>query len=91
MIVLVAAWTAAFFFALFFMCGTDFEAIWGPTVNLYTICTKTLATILSLCFTDFFADIMIITIPIPLVRYAISPKHAYLEAYELIDMALKLV
>ncbi|KAI6086756.1 hypothetical protein F4821DRAFT_278438 [Hypoxylon rubiginosum] len=67
MIVLVAAWTAAFFFALFFMCGTDFEAIWGPTVNLYTICTKTLATILSLCFTDFFADIMIITIPIPLI------------------------
>ncbi|KAJ2991335.1 hypothetical protein NUW58_g2548 [Xylaria curta] len=67
LIVLIAIWSVAFFFAALFTCKIDFEAIWGPTINLFTICTNSLGKLLALCFTDFFADVVIITFPIPLI------------------------
>ncbi|KAI0555865.1 hypothetical protein F4679DRAFT_8456 [Xylaria curta] len=67
LITLITLWAVAFFFAVLFACGTHFDAIWGPTQNLYTICTNTLHRLVSLCFTDFFADIIIILIPVPII------------------------
>lgn len=67
LITIIALWAVAFFFAVLFACGTHVSAIWGPTQNLYTICTNTLHRLVSLCFTDFFADIIIILIPVPIV------------------------
>ncbi|KAI0100100.1 hypothetical protein GGR51DRAFT_533813 [Nemania sp. FL0031] len=67
LISLVFIWSTAFFIAVLFTCKTNFAAIWGPTVNLYTICIKTLAKLEAICLTDFFADVIIIILPIPLI------------------------
>ncbi|KAI0549716.1 hypothetical protein F4679DRAFT_595511 [Xylaria curta] len=67
LIALVFIWSTAFFFSVLFMCNTHFAAIWGPTVNLYTVCIKTLAKLEAICITDFFADVAIIVLPIPLI------------------------
>lgn len=67
LIVLVAAWTIAFFFAEMFQCSTRFWANWGSTHVLQTQCNHTTWVVFAVCLTDFILDVVIITIPIPLV------------------------
>ena len=67
MIVLTAAWTISYFFAMFFACRTNFGAWWGSVVSLMTRCVKTFDLLYSLAITDFVFDAIIIMIPIPLV------------------------
>ncbi len=69
MLLFVAMWTIAFFFATLFACGTRFWALLGTAATLTTTCSKTLKRHLVLCTTDFITDLVIIIIPIPTVGY----------------------
>ncbi|KAI8631539.1 plasma membrane protein Pth11-like protein [Xylariaceae sp. FL1651] len=67
MIVFIAFWATAFFFAQVFACRLDFYAFWRSTHDLLTKCVQTEQFFLALSITDFITDIAIISIPIPLV------------------------
>ncbi|KAI0168902.1 hypothetical protein GGR52DRAFT_552777 [Hypoxylon sp. FL1284] len=67
LIVFIALWAIAFFFAALFGCKLDIEAHWGSTSDLETQCVGSMTVVLALCITDFIADLAIIIIPIPLV------------------------
>lgn len=66
-IVVVVLWAVAFFFAILFECGRQFEVIWGSQSEFQRRCTNTIGLVFTLCITDFISDILIIAIPIPLV------------------------
>ncbi|KAI1469817.1 uncharacterized protein F4812DRAFT_420462 [Daldinia caldariorum] len=74
-IVLTVVWITAFLFTIFFQCGRNLWAIWGSQVEVQAYCFSNTKLILSLCITDFIADVFIISIPIPLVlRLQLSPS-----------------
>ncbi|OTB18131.1 hypothetical protein K445DRAFT_19695 [Daldinia sp. EC12] len=74
-IVFTVAWIIAFFFAMFFKCGRDLWALWDSQVEFQAHCSSNSNLILSLCITDFITDVLIISIPIPLVlRLQLSPS-----------------
>lgn len=67
MIAIVAAWTTAFFLATLFECRLNFWASWGTVRDLTTHCFDSLTLVLILCVTDLVLDIVIISIPVPVV------------------------
>ncbi|KAI2784970.1 hypothetical protein F4815DRAFT_454957 [Daldinia loculata] len=74
-IVFIMVWVVAFFFGMFFECGRNFWAIWNSQVEFQAHCSSNMKLILTLCITDFIADVFIICIPIPLVlRLQLSPR-----------------
>ena len=68
MIAIVAAWTTAFFWANVFECHTHFDAIWS-TDSRYThaVCIPIPKILLPFAWSDIATDILILTIPIPMV------------------------
>ncbi|KAI0967859.1 plasma membrane protein Pth11-like protein [Xylaria arbuscula] len=67
LIILVATWALAFFFAALFECRLNFWAIWGSTSDILMQCTLIEHIVLALCISDFITDLIIIVIPIPLI------------------------
>ncbi|KAI2614257.1 uncharacterized protein GGS25DRAFT_470957 [Hypoxylon fragiforme] len=71
MIVLVVLWTLGFFFTVVFECGTNFWVVWSTdsasAKNLTTHCIPTMPLALSIGITDFITDVIIISIPVPLI------------------------
>ncbi|KAI9685352.1 MAG: hypothetical protein M1822_004483 [Bathelium mastoideum] len=63
----MAVWTVAFFFGLFFMCGTTFRYLWGPYINLRTKCSNGHALWIDEAFSisDFCLDVLIFFLPLP--------------------------
>ncbi|KAF2855811.1 hypothetical protein T440DRAFT_551145 [Plenodomus tracheiphilus IPT5] len=67
LIVLTVAWIVAFFFALFFMCGTQFYLLWGPYYKLAMLCSNGDALVIdqALAISDFGFDVIILLLPLP--------------------------
>jgi hypothetical protein len=70
LLVLTVAWLVAFFFALFFMCGTQFYLLWGPYYKLAMLCSNGDALVIdqALAISDFGFDVIIFFLPLPKVR-----------------------
>ncbi|KAJ2985496.1 hypothetical protein NUW58_g5497 [Xylaria curta] len=66
-IAIVFSWMIALFFAELFQCSTKFWANWGTTNDIRTQCTMTTKIVFAVCLTDFLIDLVVFTIPIPLV------------------------
>lgn len=62
-------WIIAFFFALFFMCGTKFSYLWGSYINLSLYCANGNALEIdqALAISDFCFDVIIFFLPLPKV------------------------
>ncbi|KAI1370422.1 hypothetical protein F4677DRAFT_438484 [Hypoxylon crocopeplum] len=67
LIILVALWSLAFFFATLFECNSNFSVIWSSEAEFLRRCSNTINLVMTLCITDFISDIFIISIPVPLV------------------------
>jgi hypothetical protein len=67
MIGLIIAWTLSFFFAITFICGTDFSAYWTSTTVEKANCVDTDALHNAFAVSDVITDLLIITLPIPMV------------------------
>ena len=70
MIAVVCAWSTAFFFTVFFECGTHFEYLWSTLLNLLTHCTNDLMYLKAYAISDVITDGLILAMPIPLVCFS---------------------
>ena len=73
MIAIVCAWTIAFFFTVFFECGTDFRYLWGRLLDLLTHCTDDVMYLKSYAISDVITDGLILVMPIPTVSANRAP------------------
>ena len=69
MIGLVSAWALTFFFTTLFQCKTDFYLNWGPVTDFLVKCPHTLNVLTAFTTTEIITDIIIISMPVPMVRY----------------------
>ncbi|KAI3326761.1 hypothetical protein HD806DRAFT_417342 [Xylariaceae sp. AK1471] len=67
LIIIVVLSSASFFFASLFQCRLNFSALWGSTNDIVENCDDTMHLVLSVCITGFILDIIIFTVPVPLV------------------------
>lgn len=67
MIAVVSAWSTAFFFTVFFECGTHFEFLWSTLLDLLTHCTDDLMYLKAYAISDVITDGLILAMPVPLV------------------------
>ena len=67
-IVLVSAWSVAFFFAFLLECGTSIDAHWGSIIESQSKCNDTFAIELGLAISDFIMDFLLLVLPLPTVR-----------------------
>ena len=67
LIVIVGAWTIAFFFTVFFECGTNFWALWSTLAVLLSHCTDDVMYIKAMSISDVITDGLILVLPIPIV------------------------
>lgn len=68
MIVLISMWMAGFFLTTLFQCRLYPGAAWESPIAQLQHCISQPKVALALAITDFMTDIIIISIPIPLVR-----------------------
>ena len=68
MIAVVSAWSTAFFFTVFFECGTHFKYLWSTLLNLLTYCSNDMMYLKAYAISDVITDGLILAMPIPLVR-----------------------
>ncbi|PYI02706.1 hypothetical protein BO78DRAFT_422270 [Aspergillus sclerotiicarbonarius CBS 121057] len=67
MIGVVIAWMIAFFFATVFQCYTQWAWNWAPISFFLTQCTNTLDMLTVFTATDIVTDVIIITMPVPII------------------------
>ncbi|KAI9692056.1 MAG: hypothetical protein M1820_009559 [Bogoriella megaspora] len=67
MLAIITAWTIAFFFAILFICGTDFSAYWTSTEVEAANCTETSMLHNAFAISDVVIDVLIIILPLPMV------------------------
>lgn len=69
MIAVVAAWSIAFFLATVFQCAQngDWGLNWAPIGDFLTKCSDTLDMLTVFTVTDIVTDLIIISMPIPMV------------------------
>lgn len=63
----IIMWTTSFFFALLFICGTDFSAYWIGTKVEKAHCVNTNSLHNAFVISDFITDFLIILLPLPIV------------------------
>jgi len=63
----IISWTVAFFFALVFICGSDFSAYWASTIVEKANCVNTSILHNAFAISDVVTDVIIITLPLPMV------------------------
>ena len=63
MIVIIAAWATAFFWAEVFACGTDFRVQWRARETAAAHCTSHGTELLVFAITDVIGDILIVVMP----------------------------
>ena len=74
MLAIITAWTIAFFFAILFICGTDFSAYWTSTKVEAANCTETSMLHNAFAISDVVIDVIIIVLPLPMVwRLHLTP------------------
>ncbi|KAL8731128.1 MAG: hypothetical protein Q9181_004427, partial [Wetmoreana brouardii] len=64
---LVVSWAVAFFFALVFICGTDFSAYWISTTVEKARCVDTNMLHNAFAISDFLTDLVVILLPLPMI------------------------
>ena len=67
MIVIVIAWSIAFFFSMLFECRTHFEYLWSTLLNLVTHCSDEEKFFKAYAISDVVIDGLILAMPIPMV------------------------
>ena len=67
MIVLVIAWMLSFFFWFCFSCGIHFSSRWTTLNSLHQDCSTDVKSDLALAISDFLTDVLVLTLPIPMV------------------------
>jgi hypothetical protein len=70
-IAIIIMWTLAFFFLFLFMCKTKIYLHWAPLSETEDQCGDPLAPELGLVISDLITDIMILTLPMPIVCFTI--------------------
>lgn len=67
-IVIIAAWTIAFFFSFLFSCGTNFAAQWGSLLENEMECVVDQPKVeMAFSITDMIEDVFILFLPVPQV------------------------
>ena len=67
MIVITTAWTAAFFFAFLFICGSKPQLFWASAKIEKAKCVRTQLLHDSFVISDVILDVMILSMSIPIV------------------------
>ena len=67
LIVILAAWSLAFFFATIFQCAPHEDYNWAPLTVFLTDCSNTFDMVTVFAASDILTDLIIIIIPIPIV------------------------
>jgi len=86
MLFVIVSWTIAFFFALVFICGTDFSAYWTSTIVEKANCVDTSMLHNAFVISDVVTDVIIIVLPLPMV----SSYSAYESSVQVTHMAIDL-
>ncbi|OKL55997.1 hypothetical protein UA08_08795 [Talaromyces atroroseus] len=66
-LVIVSAWTVAFFFATLFQCGTIPSRLWSSPRDVATYCSSYKYIQLGHATSDVATDIVVLTIPMPII------------------------
>ncbi|KAI0814412.1 hypothetical protein GGR55DRAFT_631731 [Xylaria sp. FL0064] len=64
---LTTTWTFAFFFTTLFQCGTRWSMNWSPIGVFLSQCIESLNVLTVFAATDILSDLIIISIPLPLI------------------------
>ncbi|KAF2437235.1 hypothetical protein P171DRAFT_373923 [Karstenula rhodostoma CBS 690.94] len=67
LVVLCALWTVAFFFSNVFGCGIHFQCAWASFAEVSTCCTNKFLNRDVLLISDLITDVMVWSLPIPVV------------------------
>ena len=65
---IIVLWTIGFFFAFLFACKGTFAAWWTSEATLTSECVKTVELEYAFAVSDFLIDVIVISLPIPVVR-----------------------
>ena len=76
---IVISWTIGFFFACLFACKGNFAAWWTTQATFTSECVKTVKLEYAFAVSDFLIDVLVISLPIPMVR----------NLFELVDITSK--
>lgn len=74
-VAIIVAWTASFFFALMFECGTQFHYIWTRFENR---CVKGLKLQVGFAVSDFITDFIVLGFPLPFVSLMVPWSNPWL-------------
>lgn len=66
-------WTIGFFFAFLFICKGRFAALWTTEKSIKSECVKTVELNYAVSISDFLMDLIVISLPIPMVRTLNKP------------------
>ncbi|QSZ30119.1 hypothetical protein DSL72_004639 [Monilinia vaccinii-corymbosi] len=86
MIGIIIIWTLAFFFAILFVCGTDFSAYWTSTIVERDNCVDTDKLHNAFAMSDVATDFVIISLPVPMIfglHLTIARKIGILAVFSL--------
>lgn len=65
---IIALWTIGFFFAFLFACKGKFAAWWTSQATITSECVKTVKLEYAFAVSDFLIDVIVFSLPIPVVR-----------------------
>ena len=73
-LILIALWTTAFFFARVFACGTHFRAFWGTSKSIVEYCGPYQAIELGFGVSDIATDLFVLATSVPSVWRLQMPR-----------------
>ena len=82
-ILTITIWMLSFFFWFFFSCGTNFSSRWTTVRTLHTDCPTDIKSDLALAISDFLTDVLVLTLPIPMVSICVAMIPVSLFTYVL--------
>ena len=66
-LILLASWSIAFFFAFAFQCGTHPQYWWTSVETIQKYCSRDDISSLVFAVTDVFTDLLVLATPIPII------------------------
>ena len=66
-LLLIASWAIAFFFAFAFQCGTHPQYWWTSVSTIQKYCDDDAISTLVFAVTDVFTDLVVLATPIPII------------------------
>jgi hypothetical protein len=71
-IVIIIIWALTSLFVFLFVCGSKIYLQWGPLAETRDQCGDLFAVELGLVISDLVTDVMIITLPMPIVCFSLA-------------------